>query len=63
MRTCIRCGAEMEENFIISSGYGVVIRRSRSRAAVTPRAAVCPRCGEVSVYVEEPEKLTGRENA
>ena len=61
MRRCNHCGAEMEENYIITSGYGIVIRREKSTAAVKPKAAVCPQCGEVTLYVEEPEKLTGRE--
>ncbi len=60
MRKCIRCGAEMEENYIITSGYRIVIRPKKGRSAVKPALAVCPQCGEVSIYVEEPEKLLGR---
>lgn len=59
MRKCIRCGAEMEENYIITSGYGIVIRPKKGRTAVKPSVAVCPQCGEASIYVEEPEKLIG----
>ena len=61
MRNCIRCGAEMKEDFRITSGIGIVIRPAKGHVAVIPRAAVCPQCGEVSVYVEEPDKLIGKE--
>lgn len=57
MRKCIRCGAEMKENYVITSGYGIVIRPEKGRSAVKPKVAVCPLCGEVSIYVEELEKL------
>ena len=61
MRNCIRCGAEMQEDFRITSGIGIVIRPAKGHVAVMPKAAVCPRCGEVSIYVEEPDKLIGKE--
>ena len=60
MRKCVRCGAEMEEGFTFTGGYGNVIRRKGSGGkAVYPKAAVCPECGEVSIYVdrEQLEKL------
>lgn len=63
MRTCIRCGTEMKENYKITSGYGIVIRPNKGLAAVKPNVAVCPKCGEVSIYLEDPEKLLGEENA
>ena len=47
MRKCIRCGAEMEENYTFTGGGGNVIRRKGSSGkAVYPKAAVCPKCGE-----------------
>ena len=61
MRNCIRCGAEMKEEFRITSGIGIVIRPTKGHVAVMPKVAVCPRCGEVSIYVEEPDKLIGKE--
>ena len=60
MRKCVRCGAEMEEGFNYTGGGGNVIRRKGlSAKAVYPKAAVCPSCGEISVYVdkEDLEKL------
>lgn len=54
MRKCIRCGAEMEENFKFTGGYGNVIRKKGlTGKAVYPKAAVCPQCGEISIYVDE----------
>lgn len=60
MRKCIRCGAEMEEDFVFTGGFGNVIRKKGfSAKAVYPKAAVCPECGEISIYVdgEKLEKL------
>lgn len=58
MRKCIRCGAEMEEDFAFTGGGGNVIRKKGFNAkAVYPKAAVCPVCGEISLYVDD-EKLT-----
>ncbi len=53
MRRCLRCGAEMEEGFAYTGGYGNVLRRKGlSAKAVVPQAAVCPACGEISLYVD-----------
>lgn len=57
MRKCIRCGAEMNEDFTFTGPGGNVIRaKGLSGKAVYPQAAVCFQCGEISIYVEE-EKL------
>ncbi len=56
VRKCLRCGAEMEEGYTITSGYGIVIRPphgNKGAKPVKPGAAVCPVCGEVSIYLEE----------
>ena len=52
MRKCVRCGAEMEEDFSLSGGYGNVIRRKGTTKAVYPKAAVCPECGEITLYAD-----------
>ena len=58
MRKCIRCGAEMKEDFVITSGYGIVIRPAgKSLKSVKPKVAICPECGEASIYVEELDKI------
>lgn len=64
MRTCIRCGAEMQEGCAIKvegAGYGVVLSTKEDKIFSgrigTPRVSVCPQCGEVSIYLEDVSKL------
>lgn len=57
MRKCVRCGAEMEEDYVFTGSGGNVIRKKGfGGKAVYPKAAVCPVCGEISIYVDG-EKL------
>ncbi len=54
MRKCIRCGAEMKEDFTFTGGGGNVIRhKGMGFKAVYPKVAVCPECGEVSIYIDD----------
>ena len=54
MRKCVRCGAEMAEDYSFTGGFGNVIRpKGMSLKAVYPKAAVCMQCGEISIYVDE----------
>lgn len=54
MRKCIRCGGEMQEDFKFTGGFGNVIRhKGMSLKAVYPKAAVCFKCGEVSIYIDD----------
>lgn len=64
MRTCLRCGAQMKEGCTIKvegSGYGIVM--STAEKAVfkgrigRPNVAICPQCGEVSIYIDDVDKL------
>lgn len=51
MRECIRCGTEMRENCGIKvegAGYGIVLSADE---------AICPKCGEVSIYLEDLDRL------
>jgi len=63
MRKCIRCGVEMVEGCGIrqsDNACGIVIMESDRLFARTigkAKAAVCPECGEVSIYLENTEKL------
>lgn len=64
MRTCIRCGAEMVENCGIKvqgGGYGIVLTNDENKLfggrMGAPRVAVCPVCGELSIYLEDVAKL------
>lgn len=62
MRTCLRCGKEMIEGYTIreeSEAAQIQLVESEALLAkrIQPKVAVCPDCGEVSVYVENIEKL------
>ena len=64
MRKCIRCGSEMKEGCAIKiegAGYGIVMSSDESKLfggrIGKPKVAICPECGEVSIYVEDLDKL------
>lgn len=64
MRKCIRCGAEMKEECGIrveGTGYGIVLASDENKLfggrKGKPKVAVCPECGEVSIYLEDPKRL------
>ncbi|MCD7981220.1 MAG: hypothetical protein LUF32_02720 [Clostridiales bacterium] len=63
MRECLRCGAQMIDGGCLldsadASQTSVSInRRKPMRSSLgNPTVAVCPRCGEVSVYIPDIEK-------
>ena len=66
MRKCLRCGADMiEECGLRESGgaSGIVVTDSMKLFADVVgklHAAVCPACGEVSMYLENTDKLKNR---
>ena len=64
MRKCIRCGAEMREDCAIKvegAGYGIVLSPDAGKLfggrIGQPRVAICPECGEVSIYLDDVSKL------
>ena len=64
MRMCIRCNAEMVENCGIKvegHAYRVILiddeRKWWGGRIDTPKVAICPKCGEVSLYIEDVEQL------
>lgn len=64
MRKCIRCGSEMKENCAVKiegAGYGIVLSADEHKLfggrMGKPSVAICPKCGEVSIYLENIEKL------
>lgn len=64
MRKCIRCGNEMKEGCTIKiegAGYGIVMSTNENKLfggrIGNPKVAICPECGEVSIYIENLEKL------
>ena len=65
MRLCIRCGSEMKENCAIKiegAGYGIVMSSDENKLLGgrigKPKVAICPNCGEVSIYIENTKSLT-----
>ena len=66
MRKCIRCGTEMIENCGIKvqgAGYGIVLTNKPNKLfggrMGEPAVAICPQCGEVSLYLEDVSLLHG----
>lgn len=64
MRTCLRCGAEMQGGCAVKvegAGYGVVLSTEENKLFSgrigKPRVAICPECGEVSLYLDNVGKL------
>jgi len=63
MRKCLRCATEMIENCSIKvegTGYGIVMatdERLFANRIGKPKVAICPKCGEVSVYLENTQVL------
>lgn len=64
MRECIRCKTAMQENCDIrvqGAGYGIVLASDENKLfggrIGKPKVAICPKCGEVSIYLEDTGKL------
>ena len=60
MRKCVRCGTEMiESGHITGAGFKLNDREFKTYPIKT---AVCPKCHEISLYLEDLEfdKMTGR---
>lgn len=58
MRECIRCKTEMIEDCdlrVESSGYGLSATNTTNKIFAghlgKPKVAICPKCGEISVYI------------
>ena len=65
MRKCIRCGNEMNENCadkVEGGEYGHILSSDETQLCGgrrgKPKVAICPNCGEVSIYMEDIEKLS-----
>ncbi len=68
MRKCIRCGSTMVEGCGIKvkgGAYGIVLTDNENKwwggRIGEPKVAICPNCGEVSIYLENIEKLKNNE--
>lgn len=66
-RKCIRCGTEMKEGYglkidnLVMAGMAPV-HLSKGQGVMSGtlekiKAAVCPECGEISLYIEKTDKL------
>lgn len=64
MRICPQCQYEMIEGFdvkIEGAAYGIKIATGVGIFASRiekPKVAVCPKCGEVSLYIENVDKIS-----
>lgn len=58
MRICRQCQSEMIEGFDVKvegAGYGIKIAKGTgifAKRIEKPKVAVCPKCGEISLYIE-----------
>ena len=64
MRKCIRCDSVMIEDCGIKvkgAAYGIILtddeNKWRGGRMGEPKVAICPACGEVSIYLEDVDKL------
>ncbi|MBQ7407392.1 MAG: nucleic acid-binding protein [Clostridia bacterium] len=67
MRKCVRCNIAMIENCGIKvkgAGYGLVLTDDENKLwggrMGPPKVAICPQCGEVSMYLENVDKLKNK---
>ena len=66
MRTCKQCDSEMVNGFDIKvdgASYGIKITKNStifSEIIEKPKVAICPKCGEVSLYIEKLDKISSR---
>ena len=63
MRICPQCQCEMIERFDVKveGGYGIKIAAGTGIFAdriEKPKVAVCPKCGEISLYIENVDKIS-----
>ena len=67
MRKCVRCNIEMTENCAIKvkgAAYGLVLTNNEKKwwggRMEQPKVAICPNCGEVSIYLKNVKKLKNK---
>ena len=62
MRECIRCKTEMVEDLIVrdsddASRLVITTDKFFAKTLGKVKAAVCPNCGEISIYLDDTTKL------
>lgn len=65
MRNCIRCQATMIEDVDIKvdmQGFGIKVTTKGvfGDTIQKPKVAVCPECGEISMYLDNTDKLMSK---
>jgi len=67
VRKCVRCGEEMKENCDLkvdgfASGIAMYAKENSlfGGRIGKPKIAICPNCGEVSIYIEDTDALKQR---
>lgn len=65
MRICPQCKCEMLEgfDFAVEARYGIKIAKGKGIFAEwmeKPKVTICPKCGEVSLYIENIDELSGK---
>lgn len=69
MRKCIRCGTEMTKGFVMKTSFALlsdvelIDEDCTFNRFGTVKVAVCPRCGEISLYTEHSELLENVSNS
>ncbi len=69
MRICPHCQCEMTEGFDIKvegAGYGIKIASGTgvfAKRIEKPKIAVCPNCGEISLYLENIPDIKERQKS
>ena len=68
MRKCVRCNTAMVENCgvkVKGAAYGLILTDDENKwwggRMEQPKVAICPKCGEVSIYLENVEKLKNKQ--
>ena len=65
MRKCPHCNIEMEEDYVLlDGGHGFQVKLGKqgrlfSKEISKLKAAVCPQCGHVELYVEDLKEAKG----
>ena len=65
MRKCCQCQCDMTEGFDIKidrGGYGIKITLNAgvfAKRIEKPKVAICPQCGEISLYIENLDDIKG----
>ncbi len=63
MRKCYRCNIKMAEGFdlkVEGGAYGIKISDGKgvfAKRIEKPKVAICPKCGEISLYIENVDRI------